>query len=111
MMRYPPSSLRRRPESRQMRAHGAPPLYLDPGLRRDDNVLSSRHIQKRRVFDDAIPAFVAPAAAGVQADARAWRAASLPGSSSTPGRQWFGSRVLGEHLFLLLSTRATSRAR
>src|SRR5690606_2359675 len=45
MMRYPPSSLRRRPESRQMRAHGAPPLYLDPGLRRDDNVVKSRHIQ------------------------------------------------------------------
>src|SRR5690606_39688743 len=45
MMRYPPSSLRRRPESGQMRAHGAPPLYLAPGLRRDDNVVKSRHIQ------------------------------------------------------------------
>jgi len=39
-------------------ARGAP-LCLDPGLRRDDKVLKSRHIQSVR--GNWIPTFVAPA--------------------------------------------------
>src|SRR5690606_28174959 len=45
-MCYPPSSLRRRPESRPLRAWRAA-FCLDPGLRRDDDVVASRHIQGR----------------------------------------------------------------
>src|SRR5690606_17028591 len=47
-MRYPSSSLWRRPESRRLRAWRAA-FCLDPGLRRDDNVLKSRHVQSARV--------------------------------------------------------------
>src|SRR5690606_19246640 len=44
-----------------LRAHGAP-LLLDPGLRRDDDVVESRQIQSARLFrGDVLPTFVAPA--------------------------------------------------
>src|SRR5690606_16050675 len=43
----------------------------DPGLRRDDDVVESRQIQRARLFrGDVLPTFVAPAEAGVQASAR-----------------------------------------
>src|SRR5690606_26197203 len=44
-----PSSLRRMPESRPMRA-GAPPLCLDPGLRRDDMYLRLDKFKGARLF-------------------------------------------------------------
>src|SRR5690606_12092486 len=42
---YPPSSLRRRPESRPLRTWRAA-FCLDPGLRRDDDVVESRRVQR-----------------------------------------------------------------
>src|SRR5690606_15339534 len=59
----------------------------DPGLRRDDDVVESRQIQRARLFrGDVLPTFVAPAEAGVQASARMARRL-LPGSRPTPGRR------------------------
>src|SRR5690606_14412640 len=49
---YPPSSLRRRPESRPLRAWRAA-FCLDPDLRRDDNVLKSRHLRSARFFRES----------------------------------------------------------
>src|SRR5690606_23298775 len=50
-----------RPESRPLRAC-APCFCLDPGLRRDDDVVESRQIQSARLFrGDVLPTFVAPA--------------------------------------------------
>src|SRR5690554_4226879 len=49
---YPPSSLRRRPESRPLRAWRAV-FCLDPGLRRDDNVLKSRHLRSARFLRES----------------------------------------------------------
>ena len=108
-------------------AHGAPRFCLDPGLRRDDNVVKSRHIQSARFFairadrcvlgfprtvvglrrDDQrlsgtrfkAPAHPRPGRRAVhQEDSFLLRAALSPGPRPTPGRPGIESSRL-ENIF------------